>query len=472
MKFYLYVFSALLFFPCFAFAQSPSVGYFNASPSSVNSNQPISFTWSIVDGGGYLFHIPCIQGIKFFRTDGSGFNCNDSISSVVSVADGIDIAVRNLTGNLRSISARITPKDTSDNDAPSASRDISVAVAPVAKPIEELQGASSVISNQDYTLGWTASQLPGVNLQISCSSVVRTTSPSYTKGELPCNTPIFTDDLSPSRSITLNFTNNTTATSSITLTVLPAMETGIYNGAGAQSITVDVVPKIIPDPVTASFYTSPNTPLISENTPISLFWGTENSDGANLWFSCNDNITPILTIGNATSTPKCNTLAFETTLEASSTMSMVFLNKSFTTESITISIIPKSKKGGFDGTRGRQLTLSILAKGAVATTPVTQKISAPLLIVTTATTPTPTKVPLFTKYLSRGSKGSEVVALQTLMGKDPTVYPEGTTDGNFGPATQRAVRRLQIKYNVANATTPGYGVVGPKTRALLNSLNK
>ena len=80
--------------------------------------------------------------------------------------------------------------------------------------------------------------------------------------------------------------------------------------------------------------------------------------------------------------------------------------------------------------------------------------------------------PSFTHPLKRGAKGNDVSALQTFLKKDSTVYPEGLATGFFGPATERAIKRFQEKYGIAYSNTPGYGTVGPKTRAKLNSLIK
>ena len=85
------------------------------------------------------------------------------------------------------------------------------------------------------------------------------------------------------------------------------------------------------------------------------------------------------------------------------------------------------------------------------------------------TTPTSTDIGLsstyvFTKTLSSGSTGEEVRQLQMrLQALQYFVYPTAT--GYFGPITRDAV----IKFQRANKIDP-IGIVGPKTRAALNSV--
>ena len=79
----------------------------------------------------------------------------------------------------------------------------------------------------------------------------------------------------------------------------------------------------------------------------------------------------------------------------------------------------------------------------------------------------------FTTTLGKGSEGADVTKLQTYLAKDPSLYPEGTISGYFGSLTEGAVKRFQQKHNIVSSGTPlttGYGTVGPKTRATLNSL--
>ena len=78
--------------------------------------------------------------------------------------------------------------------------------------------------------------------------------------------------------------------------------------------------------------------------------------------------------------------------------------------------------------------------------------------------------PSFTSYLTIGATGSPVSVLQTFLKTlGYFTYPQIT--GYFGSVTKAAVGAFQLHYGiVASATSPGYGMVGPKTRGELNSL--
>ena len=67
--------------------------------------------------------------------------------------------------------------------------------------------------------------------------------------------------------------------------------------------------------------------------------------------------------------------------------------------------------------------------------------------------------------LSLGSRGEAVEALQALLAANPDIYPEGLITGYFGKATERALKRLQKEHGLEQV-----GIVGPKTRRLLNRL--
>ena len=103
-------------------------------------------------------------------------------------------------------------------------------------------------------------------------------------------------------------------------------------------------------------------------------------------------------------------------------------------------------------------------------TPVLAEVpQAPVL---QAPTPTPGAVcAAFTGELvpdadDTSTKG-EVTRLQTLLAKNPTIYPEGKVTGYFGPATLAAVKRFQVQEKIVSASSTAYGIVGPATRAAL-----
>jgi hypothetical protein len=81
---------------------------------------------------------------------------------------------------------------------------------------------------------------------------------------------------------------------------------------------------------------------------------------------------------------------------------------------------------------------------------------------------------VFNNDLRRGSSGEDVWQLQVFLNSSPdTLVAEsgfgspGQETDYFGPLTQNAVVRFQIKYNIE----PAVGFFGPITRAKVNSLN-
>ena len=71
------------------------------------------------------------------------------------------------------------------------------------------------------------------------------------------------------------------------------------------------------------------------------------------------------------------------------------------------------------------------------------------------------------RQLVLGSSGPDVKLLQKLLSKDSSIYPEGYSTGYFGILTQKAVQKFQEKQGIASVGSPGYGQVGPKTKAKL-----
>lgn len=64
-----------------------------------------------------------------------------------------------------------------------------------------------------------------------------------------------------------------------------------------------------------------------------------------------------------------------------------------------------------------------------------------------------------------GSRGESVRSLQTFLASNSYLYPQGLVTGYYGNLTKEAVIQFQIVYDLE-----ADGVVGPMTRAKLNSL--
>ncbi len=78
---------------------------------------------------------------------------------------------------------------------------------------------------------------------------------------------------------------------------------------------------------------------------------------------------------------------------------------------------------------------------------------------------------VFNYYLKNGAASNDVRRLQILLATKPDIYPEGRVTGFFGPLTEKAVQRFQLKYAVVSSKFDhGFGAVGPKTRAKLKEV--
>ncbi|MFH0806184.1 MAG: Ig-like domain-containing protein [Candidatus Brennerbacteria bacterium] len=80
---------------------------------------------------------------------------------------------------------------------------------------------------------------------------------------------------------------------------------------------------------------------------------------------------------------------------------------------------------------------------------------------------------IFTQPLVRGMQGDSVRQLQLFLSQDKALYPQGTVNGVFGPATERAVKNFQCRFNLVcegTAQTSGWGKLNEKTIAKLNEL--
>ncbi|GEM_PF-1491136 len=94
-------------------------------------------------------------------------------------------------------------------------------------------------------------------------------------------------------------------------------------------------------------------------------------------------------------------------------------------------------------------------------------LTAPSVIVT-APGPLFPAITTLSRGLTFGSEGNDVRALQEALASMKDVYPEGLVTGYYGALTKTAVAKFQMKYGIVSSSSdPGYGYVGPMTRAKL-----
>jgi len=119
-----------------------------------------------------------------------------------------------------------------------------------------------------------------------------------------------------------------------------------------------------------------------------------------------------------------------------------------------------------DGGTASASTTVIVTPTAVSTPPVTTTTSSQTSTSSTATSSAPSTTSsgvgdVFTSYLTIGSSGTEVSALQALLAQ--LHFFSGAATGYYGSVTEKAVEAFQKAHGIAQL-----GVVGPSTRQALN----
>ncbi|OHA00499.1 MAG: hypothetical protein A3C07_01445 [Candidatus Sungbacteria bacterium RIFCSPHIGHO2_02_FULL_47_11] len=347
----------ILAIPLLAGAQVPSVVSFGASPTSVSSGFPVGFSWDIENAGGYSFIIPCVSGIKMFNQSGTVLNCGSKISSTTKTDDFMTVVIHNVSGGAKSVTARIIPKDAGGNDNDGASRDVSVSVATLAEPIMSFTTSATTTSpGQAITVSWTSQIISGVNLSLECKSGINVSSQSYTPGGfIPCGTLIFSQDLSPSSSLSLSFLNPSASAVPYRITLLPAIENGSYDGAHAKYLDLKISSDIIPDSSVISFTTPTKT--IPSGGSATFSWTTTNAIGVNLQVACSAFIQA--SSSGATANLPCGELAFANPLGVNSSLTLAFTNTGTLSRDVLIKLLPSKKSGEYDATRAKDIVITV-----------------------------------------------------------------------------------------------------------------
>ena len=455
-----------------AFAATPAVTSFTASPSSINTGYTIALSWSIDNGTGHDILLDCVIGVTFKKNDGSSFPCGQRTSVSSNASDNVGLTVINVSGTRKTVNATLFPKDTNGTDYDAGAVHSSFMIETAYQPILEFSPSLYVVkSGKAQTFTWKTTYLDGVNMQYDCVQGVSAYLSDPTTGSptaLPCGTMMFSPDLTAS-SQTLYFKASNVASASVAVHLFPAPAPGSYDGTHAATVTFSVeAPKA--DAVSPTATTDLHVPpQVIASVPFTISWTTANASHTNLEFDCPSEVT-LFDVSNATSSLPCNTTAFSSALDANGTTTVLLRSTSFLPQMVSVFALPQNADGSYSRIYSKSQTITVQPLGSILTPlqPAAQKLQT---IASTTTPPIHSYAHMmFIKYLTRGSKGTQVTELQKFLATNPEIYPEGVLSGSYGPATERAVQRFQLKFGLALKGDIGFGSVGPKTRAKLNTI--
>lgn len=457
---------------------NPVVSSFSISPSSVNSEQPVSFSWTLQDSSGYSFIIYCQDGIWLkSAVSGSSLPCDTEITSTTNTNDDKLITVSNVSGGTKTIKARIIPKNNTGQNYDAGAKEGYFTINTANQPITSFSSDTlNAKSGEPITLSWSSINPAGVNLSIECNSNIKATSTSYSDGFLPCEQAVFPTNLSSSGSLKLSLINYSVGPIVYRVSLLPAISTKTYDGTHSASVGITVSSSILPDPVISYFTASSTT--INSGESVNLSWLINNAVGANLLIKCLSGITATSSVDESLILP-CDSFAFSSALNPADSIKLTIKNKSDSIQTVFLSLVPSKKSGEHDATRGKQISIAVRPEKYSSqtsssqqsiTTGQTSSFSSSSSSSASSTLSLKTNRFIFLKALKRGSVGVDVSRLQEFLKKDSSIYPEGIISGYFGPATFRAIARFQKKYNISNENDPFFGTFGPKTRTQLNEL--
>jgi chitodextrinase len=113
------------------------------------------------------------------------------------------------------------------------------------------------------------------------------------------------------------------------------------------------------------------------------------------------------------------------------------------------------------------IIVPVTTAAVVATSSSTSSSSSPAAAVPSSAIP---GISSLTQSLYFGLRTAQVTALQSLLAREGYLSSASAT-GFFGSLTLAAVQKFQCDNNIVCAGGAGYGIVGPKTRNILNSLS-
>ena len=459
------LFSFLIYTPAHA---APYVNSFSANPSSISNSYGTNLTWDVAAGsGGTITITSCSPGITLTDENGASLSC-DSPRIINNASGSAGYTFYNVSGTAKAVIARLVPKDSDGVLYPDLANNVVLTINNAYQTITEYRITPGYISSgSSASVSWTGVYIPGTNLQFECNANLKVyTSQGGTF--LPCGVPAFSSDLPMTGSQSIYVVNSSGNESTLNMTLLPAVAAGAYDGTHAMQLTLAVGPALPPPSLSVSSFSASSTQVTSGGSTL-LSWGVAYGQGANLQIMCGTDIKVTAIVGGATTTLPCGTTVFAQVLPATSTQTLFLTNQGYSAQTLQVMLLPQDANGTYLGTLSKTVSITVYPAGAViptyVSTPTTQP-STPTQSGGVAHTP-------LTVGLGKGITGSaQVKILQTFLALDTEIYALGLVTGYFGPATEAAVKRFQERYKIAKVGDPGYGYVGPMTRAKINTLTR
>lgn len=455
-----------------AFADNPSVASFIVSQGSMNSGEPVAFSWNLVNASGSSLNFTCPVGIVIKNDAGSVVPCNTHVDMGGSFTGVANYSFFNFNGQVKNIVATLYPKNQNGTDYEVGAVNTTVAVVSAVHPVTDfLLSTTTPASGDSLTLTWTGNDSIGTNLMFNCATNIDISS-SGSVATLPCGTPAFSTVQPQSGSVTVTVTNKDFSPVSVIAHLLPAITANTYDATHELSTIFTVKGKSnTPTAIQKSFVSSTNT--VVSGAPFTVSWATQNASGVNLQLVCSNETISV-------SGALCNGFLSPSVFAPTGTSTLTVTNKSYYQQTLSIILLSQEQSGAYTAVNAQTLNLTVLPAGVAAPVPAASATTTTIspAVATPAQTPVTTPAPqaaktghtAFSVALFRGSRGAQVSALQTYLAQFPSIYPEGLTTGYFGAATEKAVGRFQEKYTLAKQGDPAYGFVGPKTRTKLNIL--
>lgn len=470
-------------------ADTPSISSFSFSPSSAPSGYIVSATWQGSYATGYDVYFSCPPDVTLSYLDGSTLPCNSTVSVGDASVTSLGFKVNNNGGTSKTVTANLYPRDLSGTDYTLGAATASFTTTSISNPILSFSASPSVASSTvPITFTWTGNpSISGTNISFDCAPNLSVAVLSPTVSNPVCGSTLFSSALGSSGSIMLFATNTSSVDMPLTVRVWPGTSSGSYDGTHSMAATASIHPYAAPvsvHPSVTQFISSVATSTPNQ-VPFTLSWNVQNTTGVNVQFQCATGLSiSSVTTNNgtiSTSTVPCGVVAMSAPLPASGSATFSAADALPTAVSLGISLWPQDTSGAYNVVYGSSSSLIVLppastipTQATIATSSTTTAASTPTAsIVTAVEVPTSKSSEYaphapFTQTLYKGSRGVQVRLLQQFLAQDADIYPEGTISGYFGSATQAAVERFQDKYGIAHFGNAGYGIVGPKTRTVLN----